>query len=372
MRRSLQKLFCLCIVLAMVLSMVPAADVSAAAGTAWSGGAFSKSGEYYLTGDITISEAITLNSSREVTLDLNGHTITVAAGVRAFYLNGGKLTIKDSGEGGTIQASNTEFSGRGGIIYVKGSAAVLTLESGTITGGSATERGGNIYVESGMFNMTGGTISGGKVGDRGGNIASTGKVNISGGIITGGQATSYGGNILTTGANCYVNLSGTAQITDGVSKNGGNIMLMYSNLNISGGTISGGVATSYGANVHTYGTESSHCSFTMSGGLIGNAGAAAAVSSIYLTGPAANKCLVNISGGTIQGRVIANATGSITLSGAPVIENLYLNAGNLVTPSGLTAGADISVSVASGYTGISGLVTNASQYRPYFSSYTAG
>lgn len=48
----------------------------------WAGGAFTSSGSYYLNNDVTLSDQITIGSGVDVTLCLNGHTVTAASNKR--------------------------------------------------------------------------------------------------------------------------------------------------------------------------------------------------------------------------------------------------------------------------------------------------
>ncbi len=66
-------------------------------------------------------------------------------------------------DGGTLNLSNTDITScsapKGGAIYVKSGKVVM--DSGTISGNTATTDGGGVYVDSnGTFIMSGGTISG--------------------------------------------------------------------------------------------------------------------------------------------------------------------------------------------------------------------
>ena len=110
-----------------------------------------------MSGDITLTGTLSINN-KELSIDLNGHTITAANNQRAFNIsNGGTLEIKDSVGNGIIRGNGT-VTGHGGAIYMKGSGSALTISGGTIQGFTASTSGGGVYMSDGTFNMTGGAI----------------------------------------------------------------------------------------------------------------------------------------------------------------------------------------------------------------------
>lgn len=114
-------------------------------------------GNVQLSGDITLTGTLYINN-KELSIDLNGHTITAASNQRAFNIsNGGTLEIKDSVGNGIIQGNGT-VTGSGGAIYMEGSGSALTISGGTIQGFTASTSGGGVYMRDGTFNMTGGAI----------------------------------------------------------------------------------------------------------------------------------------------------------------------------------------------------------------------
>ena len=114
-------------------------------------------GNVQLSGDITLTGTLSINN-KELSIDLNGHTITAANNQRAFNIsNGGTLEIKDSVGNGIIQGNGT-VTGHGGAIYMEGSGSALTISGGTIQGFTASTSGGGVYMSDGTFNMTGGAI----------------------------------------------------------------------------------------------------------------------------------------------------------------------------------------------------------------------
>ena len=110
-----------------------------------------------MSGDITLTGTLSINN-KNLSIDLNGHTIKAANNQGAFNIsNGGTLEIKDSVGEGIIQGNGT-VTGRGGAIYMEGSGSALTISGGTIQGFTASTSGGGVYMSDGTFNMTGGAI----------------------------------------------------------------------------------------------------------------------------------------------------------------------------------------------------------------------
>ena len=125
----------------------------------WTGltDAVRKGGNVQLSGNITLTGTLSINN-KNLSIDLNGHTITAANNQRAFNIsNGGTLEIKDSVGNGIIQGNGT-VTGSGGAIYMEGSGSALTISGGTIQGFTASTSGGGVYMRDGTFNMTGGAI----------------------------------------------------------------------------------------------------------------------------------------------------------------------------------------------------------------------
>ena len=109
-----------------------------------------------MSGNIALTGTLSINN-KNLSIDLNGHTITAANNQRAFNINGGTLEIKDSVGNGIIQGNGT-VTGSGGAIYMEDSGSALTISGGTIQGFTASTSGGGVYMRDGTFNMTGGAI----------------------------------------------------------------------------------------------------------------------------------------------------------------------------------------------------------------------
>lgn len=132
-------------------TVTPVSDLTGLTDAATNGG------NVQLSGDITLTGTLSINN-KELSIDLNGHTITAANNQRAFNIsNGGTLEIKDSVGKGIIQGNGT-VTGHGGAIYMEGSGSALTISGGTIQGFTASTSGGGVYMSDGTFNMTGGAI----------------------------------------------------------------------------------------------------------------------------------------------------------------------------------------------------------------------
>ena len=126
--------------------------------------------------DITLSGKQTIASSRNITVDLNGHNIDYSGGT--VFENSGTFTIMDTAGGGSITGGK-----RNGNSYIP---AVLNKRSSTINlnSGSISSNVSQVFENNGTFNMSGGSITIGNV-DQGilnNNAGAT--FNMTGGIIS--------------------------------------------------------------------------------------------------------------------------------------------------------------------------------------------
>ena len=201
-----------------------------------------------LTGDISISNSLTVN--RAVTLDLNGHVLKYGSANNGSVIvveNGGQLTIEDSNTsnlshkfmpngklwvldeasgteavtGGVITGgTGTDISTFGGTTWYCGGGALiknggsLTMRGGNIIGCSA-ECGGGVCIDSeqGQFSMSGGSIAGCVASDIGGGVFASGTFKMSGQAVirscTAESATQY-----VCGGGVYVNVSSSFEMSD--------------------------------------------------------------------------------------------------------------------------------------------------------------
>ena len=244
------------------ISLVAARDLTGMIGE----DAFKDGGEYKLTGDVQTAENIgQVTITKDTTIDLNGHTLTISKANQCFVVESGTLTIQDSQApaeetvdlGGSNPYGNTAslsddtltyyitestptadctgttetliqhkvpLANAGKILCKEGSNQAIKVE----TGGTLELRSGVlqgtgvkhiVYVEDGTLNMTDGYIVGGGSDDQpGGGIyvdsgAENGKVNIQGGVIAA-NCGNFGGGIYVVGGE--LTISGGAVTGNGV------------------------------------------------------------------------------------------------------------------------------------------------------------
>ena len=193
-----------------------------------------------LTADTVMTVAVTVDSGKSLTIDLNGHTLTAAENSQAFRIQNGALTIEDSGSTGVIQGSGT-VTGNGGAIWMSSSDSnnALTLTGGTIRGFTATD-GGGVYVSGGSFKMTDGTISTCNATNAGGGVyVSSGSFEMSGGSIENCTAHEGAGvKVLASSGKASFSMSGSGEIKN-CNQDGVSIAAIggTSEFSMSGGTI---------------------------------------------------------------------------------------------------------------------------------------
>ena len=177
--------------------------------------------------DITLSNTVSITSAKNVTFNLNGHTISYSGG--NIIENFGTVTVTDSIGGGVINGGKLN-----GNTYVPAvnnkSGASFTLTSGTISSDVS-----QVFENNGSFTMTGGKITIGNIAQGVVNNNAGATMNMSGGTIEAPIAGSKRQGIYNKGT---LYISGTAVITSATSDRG-----VVQNdassgtINISGGTI---------------------------------------------------------------------------------------------------------------------------------------
>lgn len=281
------------------------------------------SGHYYLLNDVVLDAEQSISS--EVSICLNGHTVTAAEGKRHIS------TVKDSGAsivlcdctaktengvytagkliGGIDKSGNTG----GGSIYVR-AGSKLELYDGIITGNYSTLVGGAIaFNGASEFTMHGGEISGNKT--------YTTSVDEDGAEVVTWKD---GGAIFVTAGNNIKILGGTIKNNEGLG--GGGIRFSgKGNLLIAGGTITGNISHGQGGGVFASSTT-----VTITGGqIIGN----------QSTSSAGGLCLgtngtATMTGGTISGNSAVTAGGFVVQGGAVLTMTGGEVTGNTATSNG--------------------------------------
>ena len=140
--------------------------------------------------------------------------------------NGGGVNIGSNGTftmiDGTI--SDNDAGTTGGGVNLGASGATMTLEGGTISGNTATVNGGGVGVSVGTFTMNGGTIGGAELNTAafGGGVYVDG-VNsnfiMTGGTISGNTATQKGGGVYVGTGNFTLGSSIAAASSPVISEN---------------------------------------------------------------------------------------------------------------------------------------------------------
>lgn len=130
-----------------------------------------------LTAPITAS--ITIAKNQNITLDLNGQTLTCETG-KDTITNEGTLVIVSSVEGGTVMGGTVDTaSGKTALLNKQG--AVCTLKSGALKRGDVQQFGYYTVDNDGTLYMTGGEIS--NDSNSSSLVRNRGTMNVTGGLV---------------------------------------------------------------------------------------------------------------------------------------------------------------------------------------------
>lgn len=306
-----------------------------------------ESGTYKLTEDVTLKDAnLTIPVDEEVTIDLNGNTLT-GNGLGSVIRVYGKLTILDSGNGGKIAGGFKNYTGAwvnnvehdGGGIFVDTHAEVI-LESGSITGNDAWN--GGVYVNGGgSFTMNGGEISNNRTlrpyhGGGGGiyvlndETKGTGKFVMNGGVIKENTTLTQGGGAFIDGE---MEMNG-GKIIDNTGLKGGGVCI-NGTMTLNNGVVSRNKAeflegTQYDA-IECGGIKINGGTLNLNGGEITD-------------NTAISTEKTNAKDEEVEDAVAAGIynIGTLNVSGAPVVsgnttddkaQNIYLSSGRVITLS---------------------------------------
>lgn len=193
-----------------------------------------------LLNDIELTSAQSI--TKQLTIDLNGKTLSGKASYTISIGTNGDLTVKDSVGGGKV--ANT-FAGSATTIYLSKNNAAFTLESGTIESTPNITNLNSIAIESATgktceININGGSVVVPEAATNGRSIVARNgmTLNISGGTIAGGLhgVDAYGGSTVSiTGGE----ISATYVDTGAINEAYGVRLTGAANLTIAGGTVTG-------------------------------------------------------------------------------------------------------------------------------------
>ena len=301
-----------------------------------------------VTDDISISNTLTIDSGKNITLRADGTHRTLSrdgftgnlfrvnssgnltitgygtsnltldgtgqASNSLVYVNGGSFTLADGG----ILTNNMVPSSSGGGVYVNNSGT-LTMSGGEISNNTAYT-GGGVYLNGGTFTMESGTISNNDYDatSGGGVYVKDGTFTMSGGTITN-HMVRYGGGVYVE--NGEFTMSGTAKISNNTAEIGGGVDLNGGTFTMSGGTISKNKANEWGWGGGVY--VSGGTTFTMKTGEISGNTASSSGGGVYL-----NRGTFEMESGTISdntatsgGGVYVNYDGEFEMSSGTISKN---------------------------------------------------
>ncbi len=287
-----RKLCSVLLALCMVLTLLPVSALADVADTqsATSLPAADENGVITLTENVTLTSTFVVNAEQDLTLDLNGYSLTNAGTV---ILNNGRLTIRDTTKNGSIVSSNNVAisAGHNSTTTIE-YANVRSVEGAVIT---SYATGATITIKDGVFSASDNAVIAGN-GNRTDDHASgkPERVNPNTITINGGE---FNGAIKTSG---YVACGIYAPWKDNITVNGGTF-------NITGGA--GIVAR--GGNVTVNGGT-----FNTTGNAIGKVGDSRVVvpcSALVFDSEAAYPALTNDSKITVNNGTFNSETSTITV-----------------------------------------------------------
>ena len=163
--------------LATILALVMAIGLCSVSWATGSTLPTAENGVIKLTENVTLTERWEVAANTEITLDLNGYSITSAGQV---IMNNGKLTITDNKGGGKIVSTGSQAIGVGSNSVTNIQKAIVESVEGAVITGRAIGAIINIY--DGTFSASDNAV----IAGNGSNREGTGNtINISGGVFNG-------------------------------------------------------------------------------------------------------------------------------------------------------------------------------------------
>ncbi len=349
------------------------------------------SGNYYLTQNVTVTAETVIAENTELSLCLNGCTVTMdsSAAGKSIYKVKGTLNLSDCKNTGKLTGvSYLERTGNAPVYisYVEDSnAGRFNMYSGTISDNSADNAGGVYVNEEAVFNMYGGKISNNthqyEHSGGGGVSIYAGTFTMFGGTISGNTALKGGGGVYSYYGTFIMN-GGTITKNGGMNPDdcptygGGVYVSRGGTFTMNSGNISSNKAESTGGGVYSEGTFemyngatiSSNESITDCGGGVGSLGTfimhggeISDNTAMSGGGGVYNTDKFEMSGGTISGNspMMDNGggvynSGTFTINGTVNItsnsrDNVYLSGSKIIT-IGSSFNTDSSVGVTTSKT----------------------
>lgn len=259
---------------------------------------------WFIQGDVSNTGYYYVAANKSACFYLNGHNVTSTSvvfetndGATLNIIGNGNETVTGTGYGNLALYGDTIHSYGGTVNLYGGIYQKSSTDAGPVVGA-------NKAYTLNVYNGT--TIRNGvNSGNTGGNIGlyvSGTNVNVYGGTISGGNA-AKGGNIGISAADCTVTLSGGSVSGGNATGVGGNIFETASTINVSGGTITEGSAVS-GGNIYAEKGAVNVTSGTISSGSVTNEGG-----NLYSD----SNTDIRVSGGSFTGGTAKNG-GSISVS----------------------------------------------------------
>ncbi len=321
-----------------------------------------ESGNYYLTGNVSISES--WHPANNTVLCLNGYDVkfTGTSGSVIYVDIDVTFTLCDCHRiGGAVTGGKTDSNGGG--VYIDGllgntfEGGIFYMYGGRITENKASNDGAGVYIGGGAtFYLYGGEISyNSRPVDGGGVYSNYGNFFMYGGSISNNSSYYGGGYGGMTLYSCIIaggEISNNSALFDG-----GGICHLSGAMDITGGKIYDNSASDEGGGIYN------SARIEMTGGEIYNNRSSAAGGGVFNSGK------FTMSGGSIYWNRSVNSTGggifgcseeAINLSGKIMISdndgngktnNVHLQSNAIISAGELEDGAKIGISVDDGYEG---------------------
>lgn len=300
---------------------------------------------------------------------VNGGSLTITAGTikenktakhgGGVYLDNGASMVMDGGE---INENETIPSGEGVGVYVgtgcsfimnggemhknnsHANAGAVLLHSETsyfeMTGGVIAETiassGAGVYIDAGLFKMTGGEIKNNTSANRGGGVVvgnayGLGKFIMEGGVISGNSAVGYGGGVCVYKDAEFEMYGG--EITGNTCQYGGGVFAEDGKFTMYGGKISENVST-YGGAVYSGGDEHNGLFHMIDGEICNNKRQGDGDFGIGVT----SNALVIMDGGKIYGNVNSTRGGGVMVYGKFIMNGGEIYDNSATEGGGVCAG----------------------------------